>query len=94
MSKLLFYSQFNVDSPEACRVILIPMETTLFSSENRTPTLKSSNFWGKGPYTLEIKLGPLFQGLYPKYSNLGMGIKSLFFRKTNKNLYYDKHLGA
>ena len=39
------------------------------SSVAKTPTLKSSHY-EKG-LTLEIKLGPLFQGLvYPKYSKL------------------------
>ena len=41
MSNLLFPSQFNVDSPDARRVILIPKETTLCT----TPTLKSIHFW-------------------------------------------------
>ena len=36
MSNLVFYSQFNVDCPEARRVIPIPKETTgpRFSREN------------------------------------------------------------
>ena len=64
MSNLLFSSQFNVDSPDA-RVILIPIETTLYTSANAHT--EKQPFWKKA----EIKLGPLFQGLvYTKYSKL------------------------
>ena len=45
MSNLLFYSQFNVDCPEIRQVIFIPMETTLYTSEN-THTEKQP-FWKK-----------------------------------------------
>ena len=45
MSELLFYSQFNVDCPEAHRVILIPMETTLYTSENAYT--EKQPFWKK-----------------------------------------------
>ena len=44
-----------MNSPAVHRVTLIPMKTTLFSSEN------SHTFWKKG-LTLEIKLGPPFSG--------------------------------
>ena len=50
MSDLLFYSQFNLDCPEARRVILIPMETTLCSSENAHT--EKQPFWKKA-LTLE-----------------------------------------
>ena len=57
-----------MNSPGFQRVTLIPMKTTLFSRENshteKQPFLKKA-------FTLEIKLGPLFQGLVcPKYSEL------------------------
>ena len=45
MSNLLFSSQFNVNSQDACRVILIPMETTLYSSENAHT--EKQPFWKK-----------------------------------------------
>ena len=54
MSNLLFYSKVNMDCPEVRRVILIPIV--------KTPTLKIIYFGAEG-LTLEIKLGPLFQGL-------------------------------
>ena len=57
-----------MNSPGFQRVTLIPMKTTLFSSENSHT--EKQPFWEKG-LTLEIKLGPLFQGLVcPKYSEL------------------------
>ena len=67
MSNVLFYSQLNVACPDA-RVIRIPMKTTLYTSENVHN--EKQPFWGKY-LTLEIELGPLFQGLvYPTYSKL------------------------
>ena len=52
-------------SPGFHRVMLIPMETTLYGSENAHT---EKQLFGKG-LTLEIKLGPLFRGLVcPKYS--------------------------
>ena len=47
MYNALFYSQLNVDSPDARRVILIPMETTLYRSENAHT---ESNHFGDRPY--------------------------------------------
>ena len=56
-----------MDSPGFHRVTLIQMETTLYSENAHT---EKQPFWKKG-LTLEIKLGPLFQGLvYPTYSKL------------------------
>ena len=65
MSNLLFSSQFNVNSPDARRrVILIPMGTTLYSSEN-THTEKHP-FWPDTWYQIRTTF---FQGLVcPKYS--------------------------
>ena len=57
-----------MNSPGFQRVNLIPMKTTLFSS-GKFHTEKQH--FGKKVLTLEIKLGPLFQGLVcPKYSAL------------------------
>ena len=50
-----------MNSPGVQRVTLIPMETILFSSENSHT--EKQPFWKKLSLTLEIKLGPLFQGL-------------------------------
>ena len=60
MSNRLFYSQFNVDNPEAHSVISIPMETTLYTGKNAH--IGKYPFWKKGPM-LGSKLGALFQGL-------------------------------
>ena len=58
----IYYSQCNMECPEAHRVIRIPIGTT---SEN-------AHIGTKG-LTLEIKVGPLFQGIvYPKCSNLSV----------------------
>ena len=48
-----------MNSPGFQRVTLIPMETTLFSSENSHT--EKQPFWEKG-LMLEIKLGPLLSG--------------------------------
>ena len=57
-----------MESPDARRDILIPVETILDSCENAHT--EKQPFWKKC-LTLEIKLGPLFQGLVcPKYSEL------------------------
>ena len=75
MSNLLVSSQFNVDSPDARRVILIPMETTLFGSENAHAW--KASILEKG-LTLEIELGSLFRGLvHPKYSKLEPQVMTL-----------------
>ena len=55
-----------MNSPVFQRVTLIPMETTLYDRENSHT--EKQPFLKKG-LTLEIKLGPLFQGrVCPKYS--------------------------
>ena len=45
MSNLWFFSQFNVDSTNARWVILIPMETTIYTIENAHT--EKQPFWKK-----------------------------------------------
>ena len=80
------------------------METTHYSSENAHA--EKQPFWKKG-LTLEIKRGPLFQGLvYPKYSKLEVDYQVILMDHfyTIHQMYgpqifwghthYDKQLGA
>ena len=54
MSHPLFYFKFNVDSPEAHRVILTPKETTLYTSGNWQASIleKGPHAWKQNRTTI------------------------------------------
>ena len=55
MSTLSFCAQFNVDSPATSRVILIPMETILYTCEN-AHTAEKHQFWKNGCQTPQVMI--------------------------------------
>ena len=86
---LLFYSQFNVDCLEAGLVILIPMETILYTTENA----HTEKHFGKRPYAWK-QIRTTFSGpsVSTKYSKLQANVvlnpKSWYWTIFTQSLKY------